>query len=157
MPIPMIITRRTSGSRYFQSYIRLGVSNTLGGLHLEFAFLRPSVGKTLGGCASNWHFFAPALVTCSGAPSYNPMLATLGGYAYMLTSTVFNDINCTPSATSTLVRGIWHLPTRRRWLYVVSTPVRGIRLLSSTRHRYEPLRLQRPNARGLDNDIAPND
>jgi hypothetical protein len=61
------------------------------GLRLEFAFLRPSVGNTLGGCASNWHSFAPALVTRSGAAPYNPMLATLGGYAYMLTlaSTIF--------------------------------------------------------------------
>jgi hypothetical protein len=84
------------------------------GLRLEFAFLHPSVGNTLRGCASNWHSFAPALVTRSGAPPYNPMLATLGGYAYMLTSTVFNDINCTPSAMSTLVCGIWHLPARRK-------------------------------------------
>jgi hypothetical protein len=61
------------------------------GLRLEFAFLRPSVGNTLGGCASNLHSFAPALPTRSGAAPYNPMLATLGGYAYMLTlaSTIF--------------------------------------------------------------------
>jgi hypothetical protein len=134
MPIPMIITRRTSGSRYFHSYIRLGVGNTLGGctsnwhsfapalatrsgaaprigipspqrwqhargLRLEFAFLRPSVGNTLGGCASNWHSFAPALVTRSEAAPYNPMLATLRGYAYMLTlaSTIF-----VPGASNTL-------------------------------------------------------
>jgi hypothetical protein len=122
----MIITRRTSGSHYFHSYIHLGVGNTLEGcvsnwhpfasalatcsgaapricipspqrwqhvrgLRLKFASLRPSVGNTLGGCASNWHSFALALVTRSGATPYNPMLATLGGYAYMLTlaSTIF--------------------------------------------------------------------
>jgi hypothetical protein len=69
------------------------------GLRLEFAFLRPSVGNTLGGCASNWHSFAPALVTRSGVAPYNPMLATLGGYAYMLTlaSTIF-----VPSVSNTL-------------------------------------------------------
>jgi hypothetical protein len=83
-------------------------------LRLEFAFLRPSVGNTLGGCASNWHSFAPVLVRHSGALPSNPMLAMLGGYAYMLTSTVFTDINCTPSATSTSVRGIRHLPARRQ-------------------------------------------
>jgi hypothetical protein len=55
------------------------------GLHLELAFLRPSIGNTLGVCALNWHSFAPVLVTRSGAAPYNPMLATLGGYAYMLT------------------------------------------------------------------------
>jgi hypothetical protein len=51
----------------------------------------PGVGNTLGGYTSNWHSFAPALVTCSGAAPYNPMLAMLGGYAYMLTlvSTLF--------------------------------------------------------------------
>jgi hypothetical protein len=55
------------------------------GLRLELAFFRPGVGNTLGGCTSNWHSFAPVLVTRSGAAPYNPMLATLGGYAYMLT------------------------------------------------------------------------
>jgi hypothetical protein len=143
MPIPMIITRRTSGSRYFHSYICLGVGNMLGGyashwhlfarrwkharrlrltlafihpaletrsgaatrfgiplprrwqhargLRLELAFLRLGVGNTLRGCASNWHSFALALATRSGAAPYNPMLATLRGYAYMLilASTIF--------------------------------------------------------------------
>jgi hypothetical protein len=55
------------------------------GLRLAWAFLHPGVGNTLGGCASNWHFFAPVLATYSGAAPYNPMLATLGGYTYMLT------------------------------------------------------------------------
>jgi hypothetical protein len=55
------------------------------GLHLKLAFLRPCVGNTLGGCTLNWYSFAPASVTRSGAAPYNPMLATLGGYAYMLT------------------------------------------------------------------------
>jgi hypothetical protein len=55
------------------------------GLRLKLAFLRSCIGNTLGGCASNWHSFAPALTTRSGAAPYNPMLATLGGYAYMLT------------------------------------------------------------------------
>jgi hypothetical protein len=75
----------------------------------------------------------------------------------LLTSTVFNDINCTPSATSTSVRGIQHILARRRWLYVVSTPVHGIRLLSATCQQHEPLRLQWRSIRGLDNNIAPND
>jgi hypothetical protein len=40
---------------------------------------------------SNWHSFAPTMATRLGAAPYNPMLATLGGYAYMLTlaSTLF--------------------------------------------------------------------
>jgi hypothetical protein len=45
----MIITRCTSGSHCFHSYIRLGV------------------GNTLEDCASNWHPFAQALATRSGA------------------------------------------------------------------------------------------
>jgi hypothetical protein len=125
MSIPMIITRRTSGSHYLRSYIRLGVGNTLGGcashwhsfarrwqhargLRLALAFIRPAlairsgaapriaihssgVGNTLGDCALNRHSFAPVLATRSGAAPYNPMLATLGGYAYMqpLASTIF--------------------------------------------------------------------
>jgi hypothetical protein len=55
------------------------------GLRLESAFIYPGVGNTLGGCVSNRHSFIPALATCSGAVPYSPMLATLGGYAYMLT------------------------------------------------------------------------
>jgi hypothetical protein len=37
------------------------------------------------GLRLEWAFIRPTLVTRSGAASYNPMLATLGGYAYMLT------------------------------------------------------------------------
>jgi hypothetical protein len=79
------------GLRLEFAFFRPSVGNTFGGLRLEFAFFRPCIGNMLGGCASNWHSFAPALTTRSGAAPYNPMLATLGGYAYMLTlqSTIF--------------------------------------------------------------------
>jgi hypothetical protein len=67
MPIPMIITRHTSGSCYFHSYIRLGVGNTLEGCASRIGIHSPGVGNTLGGSALNWHSFAPALATRSGA------------------------------------------------------------------------------------------
>jgi hypothetical protein len=37
------------------------------------------------GLRLEWAFIRPTLATRSGAAPYNPMLATLGGYAYMLT------------------------------------------------------------------------
>jgi hypothetical protein len=58
---------------------------TRSGTAPRIGIFRPGVGNMLGGCASNWHYFAPALVTRSRAAPYNPMLAKLGGYAYMLT------------------------------------------------------------------------
>jgi hypothetical protein len=67
MPIPMIMTRRTSGFRYFCSFIYLTLATRSGapsriGIHL------PDVGNTLEGGASQ--------------PDASNML---GGYAYMLT------------------------------------------------------------------------
>jgi hypothetical protein len=76
----------------------------------------------------------PVLATRLGAAPYNPMLATLGGYAYMLTltsllfvpsvrnttrglrlmlltTTIFYIIDGAPSATSTSVR---YIPVRQR-------------------------------------------
>jgi hypothetical protein len=37
------------------------------------------------GLRLKWAFIRPTLATRSGVAPYNPMLATLGGYAYMLT------------------------------------------------------------------------
>jgi hypothetical protein len=79
-------TRRESQAGYAhppanqaKHFSRLGVSTT------RINIYSLGVSNTLGGCTSNWHSFAPALVTRSGAAPYNPVLATLGGYAYMLT------------------------------------------------------------------------
>jgi hypothetical protein len=82
-----LFTRRwqhTRGLRLALASIRPALA-TRSGASPRIDIYSPGVGNTLGGCTSNWHSFAPALVTRSGTVPYNPMPATLRGYAYMLT------------------------------------------------------------------------
>jgi hypothetical protein len=127
-------TRRWQQARARAS--QTDASNMLGGyaymLTLASTLLAPGVDNTLGGCASHT------------ANLSSPLCCLL----HLKKHTV-DHVDSSPYR--------WFLLTRYRWLYTASTPARGLGLLSSTRQRHQPLRLQQPNARGLDDDIAPND